>query len=289
MLKRRIIATVVVLDGIAVQSIGFCRYLPLGRPEIAVEFLDRWGVDEINLVDISASRAMRGPDNDMVMRVAKNCHVPLTVAGGIHNNDQIGQLLSSGADKVVINTAARSEPKFVTSAAQLFGNQCIVVSIDAIRDEQGDLWVYDYLEGALISEVPADQAVRMQDAGAGEILLNSVDRDGSYSGFDLGLIASVVNAVTVPVTAAGGAGQPAHFADGFTSTGVSGLAAANFFHFWEHSITIMKSCLDESIPIRRETAFDYTNSVTDLTGRLKKKSDEALKKMLYIQVDKEVI
>lgn len=289
MLKHRIIAVVVVREGIAVQSIGFRRYLPLGRPEIAVEFLDRWGVDEIVLADISASRAGRGPDNEMVRRVARKCHVPLTVAGGIDSTDHIARLLSSGADKVAINQAACAVPELITQAAHLFGNQCIVASIDAAPDGDGIHRVHDYISGTLVPETPAQLACRMQAAGAGEIILNSVERDGSYRGFDLPLIKYVMNVVTVPVIAVGGAGSLVHFNEAFTTTGVSALAAGNIFHFWEHSVAVVKSSIEPTIPIRRETSFCYTDACTDSEGRLLKKPDETLKKMLYVRIEKEVI
>ena len=290
MLKRRIAATVVVKDGIAVQSIGFSRYLPLGRPEIAVEFLDRWGVDEIFLIDITASRLNREPDENMVRRVAKCCHVPLTVAGGIKSTGQMGRLLSSGADKVAINQAARKNYELLTEAAMLFGNQCVVASIDVATDtNDGTHQTYDYISGKIIAESPTKQAKQFQDAGAGEILLNSVDRDGSYSGFDIRLIRSVVDAVSVPVIGLGGAGRLSHFTDTFHNTDVSALAAGNIFHFWEHSVAIVKSSIALDIPIRRETNFAYADATTDPFGRLEKKCDQELEQMLYVQIEPEVI
>lgn len=280
---------VIVRDGIAVQSIGFRRYLPLGRPEIAVEFLDRWGIDEIVLADISASRAGRGPDDEMVRRVARTCNVPLTVAGGISSTDHISRLLSSGADKVAINHAARAAPELITKAAHLFGTQCVVASIDAAPDCAGVHRVHDYIAGKLTHDTPAELAHRMQEIGAGEILLNSVERDGSYRGFDIALIRSVVEAVTLPVIAVGGAGNLWHFTEAFSTTGVSALAAGNIFHFWEHSVTIVKSSINLAIPIRRETNFSYSDAQTDPDGRLRKKSDETLQQMLYFRIKPEVI
>ena len=289
MLKRRIIALVVISDNIAVQSIGFRQYLPLGRPEIAIEYLVRWGVDEIILVDISASRGERGPNNEMVRRVSMNCHVPLTVAGGIKSVRQIGELLASGADKVCINHAARSKPSFITDAASQYGNQCVVASIDVAMGKNNEPWVYDYLKSSLTDEKPTDQARWMQEAGAGEILLNSVERDGSYLGYDNELIASVLDATTIPIIAVGGAGIPAHFVESFSVTGISALAAANIFHFWEHSITVIKSQIDLDVPIRRETGFNYFEARTDPEGRLLKKHDNDLEQMLYVKINQEVI
>lgn len=289
MLKHRIIAVVVICDGIAVQSIGFRRYLPLGRPEVAVEFLDRWGVDEIVLTDISASRTGCGPNYEMVRRVARNCHVPLTVAGGISSTDHIHRLVASGADKVAVNHAARATPELITEAAHLFGNQCIVASIDAAPNRDGVHQVYDHTAAKLTSETPRELAQRMQAAGAGEILLNSVERDGSYRGFDVSLIRTVVDAVAVPVIAVGGAGSPSHFNEAFSETCVSALGASNIFHFWEHSVAIVKSTINPAIPIRRETTFSYIDAIADEDGRLRKKPDETLQQLLYVQIQQEVI
>jgi len=164
-----------------------------------------------------------------------------------------------------------------------------MASIDAAPDGRGGYRVYDYLTSTILEETPANLARQMQAHGAGEVLLNSVERDGSYRGFDIGLIASVVEAVSVPVIAVGGAGRPSHFVDAFAATGASALGAANMFHFSEHSVTLVKSCLSKFIPIRRDTAFDYSSSVTDPAGRLLKKSDEVLEQMLYVRIEKEVI
>lgn len=289
MLKRRIIAVVVVHEGIAVQSIGFRRYLPIGRPEVAVEFLDRWGVDEIILADISASRAGRGPNYEMVQQVARNCHVPLTVSGGISSTDHIHRLVTCGADKVAINQAFRSTPQLITEAAHLFGSQCIVASIDVALNPDGIHKVYDYIAAELSSEAPREMAERMQELGAGEILLNSVERDGSYRGFDISLISAIVDAVAIPVIAMGGAGSLNHFNEAFSKTRIGALGASNIFHFWEHSVAIVKSAINSEIPIRRDTAFSYMDAVVDGDGRLSKKSDETLQQMLYVQIQQEVI
>lgn len=254
-----------------------------------MEFLDRWGVDEIVLTDISASRTGCGPNYEMVRRVARNCHVPLTVAGGISSTDHIHRLVASGADKVAVNHAARATPELITEAAHLFGNQCIVASIDAAPNRDGVHQVYDHTAAKLTSETPRELAQRMQAAGAGEILLNSVERDGSYRGFDVSLIRTVVDAVAVPVIAVGGAGSPSHFNEAFSETCVSALGASNIFHFWEHSVAIVKSTINPAIPIRRETTFSYIDAIADEDGRLRKKPDETLQQLLYVQIQQEVI
>ncbi len=288
MLKKRIAATLVVKDGVVVQSIGFKRYLPVGRPAIAVEFLNDWGVDEILLLDISATRAGRPPDFDLVSAAAARCRVPLTVGGGIAHIDHVRQLMQSGADKVCFNQAALHNPALLGQTAHMFGDQCVVASIDGIATGNGPR-VFDYLTGRIGADAPAEMASRMQDLGVGEVLINSVDRDGSRRGFDLDLVRSVCAAVTLPVICCGGAGSAGHFAEVLTKTGASAAAAANFFHFTEHSVTTVKACVSPEVPVRHESHACYADACFDDAGRLLKRSDQELENMRFIMVEMEVI
>lgn len=289
MLKKRIVAALVVKNGIVVQSVSFQRYMPVGKPEIAVEFLDDWGVDEIILLDISAFKAGRLPDYAMVRSASARCHVPLTVGGGVTSTEHILELMHCGADKVSFNQVALHQPKLIEDAAKLFGNQCIVVSIDALQVD-GKNCVYDYL-GRKALTVPVEEfAWQMQDRGAGEILINSVDRDGAQCGFDLDLINTVCSAVTVPVICCGGAGTPQHFIEVLEGTGVSAVAASNFFHFTEHSVTKTKALVDQhNIPVRHETHARYTSNLFNNAGRLLKKDEVVLEELLYHREEKETI
>jgi imidazole glycerol-phosphate synthase subunit HisF len=289
MLKKRVVAVVVVQDGIAVQSIGFKKYLPVGRPEIAVEFLGQWGIDEIVLIDISASRRGDGPDTKMVERVAKKCFVPLTVGGGINQLTHVDQLIQGGADKVSLNHSLYENSGLISEVGQVFGAQCVVVSIDAIKTANG-YRVYDYLGACETSNSVGAYAQLAAERGAGEILLNSVDRDGSGIGFDTALISEVCESVNIPVICVGGAGSPLHFVEIFNSTKVHAAAAANFFHFSEHSVTVTKSTLvKEGIPIRHDTHANYASAMLDSRGRLLKKSDADLENLLFERIEKEVI
>lgn len=288
MLKKRIVATLVVKNGIVVQSRNFKRYMPVGKPEIAVEFLDDWGVDEIILLDISATRDGRVPDYAMVRTVSARCHVPLTVGGGITSIEHILELMHCGADKISFNQVALNQPALIKDAAKLFGDQCIVVSIDALHVD-GNYRVYDYLHRK-VHTAPVDELARqMQDRGAGEILINSVDRDGAQCGFDLDLINAVCSAVTVPVICCGGAGTPHHFTEVLEGTEVSAVSAANFFHFTEHSVTTTKALVSQHIPVRHETHARYTNTPFNTAGRLLKKDEVVLEELLYHRVEKEII
>ncbi len=288
MLKKRITATLVVKDGIVVQSIGFKRYLPIGKPAIAIEYLNSWGIDEIILLDMSATANGRIPDYDMIRNASLKCYVPLTVGGGISNVNHIKELMHSGSDKVALNHAAIFQPEFIKNAAEIFGNQCVVVSIDAINTLDG-YRVYDYITQKALSITPAEMARKSVELGAGEILINSIDRDGSYLGYDKILINSICNQVSVPVIACGGAKNAKDMIDLLQNTSVSAASASNFFHFTEHSVNITKANIISQLNVRLETHADYRDSHFDEECRLIKKNDNELEEMLYMKIEKEVI
>jgi imidazole glycerol-phosphate synthase subunit HisF len=288
MLKRRIAANVIVKDGIVIQSINFRKYLPIGKPSITIEFLNLWGIDEIILLDISAGRQRKSPDFEMVRRAAKKCFVPLTVGGGIRSIEDIRELVHSGADKVSLNQAALHQPGLISEGAHVFGNQCMVVSIDAVKINN-EYKVYDYLQKKPIDLSPSAMARKVIDLGAGEILINSVDRDGSYAGYDLELIKSVCDVSSVPVICCGGAKNARDFVSAFKNTDVSAASAGNFFHFTEHSVNTSKAKVIPQINIRLETAANYVDSRFDEESRLLKKADADLEAMLYVRIEKEII
>lgn len=288
MLKKRITANLVVKDGLVVQSIGFRKYLPVGRPSVAIEFLNQWGIDEIILTDISATAHGKGPDFNMIRNATKKCFVPLTIGGGITHVDHIKELMHCGADKIALNQAALNNPEIITKASHIFGNQCVVVSIDGIATEHGHR-VYDYLKKEVTSFSPGKFACVNQELGAGEILINSVDRDGSYLGYDLPLINEVCNHVNIPVIACGGAKNATDMIEALKSTNASAVSAANFFHFTEHSVNITKAIIKKELEVRIETHADYAESMFDANMRILKKQDEILEHMLYVHIEKEVI
>ena len=288
MLKKRIAAVLVVRNGIVVQSIQFRRFLPVGKPGIAVEFLNKWGIDEIILLDITANRMGTAPDYDLVRSLAQHCRVPLTVGGGITCLAHIHELMQCGADKVALNQVVLHNPDLLSEAALVFGDQSIVASID-VRLERSGYRVYDYLNNQTIELHPSDFASRLQAIGAGEILLNSVDRDGMKSGFDIDLINQVADNINVPLIVCGGAAYPSHFLDVLEKTSASAIAAANFFHFFEHSVTITKALAEQYHAIRNETYADYSEADLDKMGRLLKKSDSILENLLFLKIEREVI
>lgn len=288
MLKKRIVATLLVKDGLVVQSLGFKRYLPVGQPAIAVEFLNHWGVDEIILLDISATQNNRPPDYDMVRSASINCRVPLAVGGGITAVEHVAELMHCGADKVTLNQIALGQPSLITKVAHQYGEQCVVASVDGLLTDSG-YRVFDYMQHKVLNQTPSGLAKKLQQLGAGEVLINSVDRDGSYQGFDLALIDSVCKEVTIPVICSGGAGNAQHFVEVFQRTTVSAASAANYFHFTEHSVTTTKTQVNKHIPLRHETYFHYQDSHFGKDGRVLKKDDQELEDMLFQRIEKELI
>ena len=290
MLKQRLIASITVRRGIAVQSIGFRRFLPIGRPEIVAENLNRWGVDEIVLLDISAPREGRGPDRALIEAVAAKAYVPVTVGGGIRTVVDVRNVVQWGADKVAINTAAIADPRLVDRAAERFGRQCVVCSIDAVADTDGAHQVVTEAGSRATGRDPVEIARIMEEHGAGEILLNAVHRDGAKCGYDRRLIERVTAAVTIPVIVLGGVGHPRHFLEGARIAGVSAVAAGNFFYFTEHSVLTAKAYLaDAGIGLRHDSYADYRGRAFDEQGRIAKRDDRELENLVFTHYPDEVI
>lgn len=287
MLKKRLAAVLIIRSGWVVQSFGFSRHLPVGRPGIAVEYLNRWGADEIICLDMTASPQGRGPDFEAVAAYARHSQCPLTVGGGIRSLHDVERLIAVGADKVAVNTAL-DKASLVADAAGMFGSQAVVASIDARRVGAG----YEVFRNGGRQPTglsPAQAAQRAVAAGAGEILLTSIDRDGSGQGYDLELAGSVIQAVAAPVLLCGGAGGPAHLLDG-ARAGASAVCAANMFHHCEHSITLAKrGLLDLGLAVRLETNFDYAGVALAPDGRLRKRDDHSLEAMRFVRVVEETI
>lgn len=290
LLKKRLIATLIVREGIVVQSIQFFRYLPVGKPEIAIEFLNSWGIDEIVILDITASKDRSKKQYKFINEITRLCFVPLTVGGGIDSKEDIQSLLNLGADKICINSYCFENPDFITEAAHVFGSQCIIVSIDVIGSSFNDYKVFDAAKGVVLNRHPVDWAKEVADKGAGEIYLTSVDRDGIKGGFDISLIESVVNNVKIPVIASGGAGNAGHIQEVFSKTNASAVSAANFFHYTEHSVITSKAVLlDNQMEIRLNTHANYASCSFDEDFRLKKHSDAYLQDLLFEKIEKEII
>ena len=289
MLKKRIIATLVIKNNIVVQSIGFNRYLPVGNINIAVEALNDWGVDEIIVFDIDATKQNRTIDNKLIKKLSKFALVPISVGGGIKNNNNIKELLSYGADKVCINQSFLNNENIIKDASHTFGVQCIIVSLD-IKRINNKYFVYDYINKTITIKM-TDAIKKAQELGAGEILINSVDNDGAKCGYDVDMIKEACAISTVPIIAQGGAKNPLDIEEAIKIEELSAVAAANMFHYTEHSVTLTKSFLKRNIqyPVRLETHTNYKEFDFDKDGRLLKKDEKELASQIFETHEKEVI
>jgi cyclase len=242
MLAKRIIPCLDVKAGRVVKGVNFLGLRDAGDPVEIARAYDRAGADELCFLDITASHENRGIILEVVAHTAEQIFMPLTVGGGISTTEDIRNLLRAGADKVSINTAAVKRPKFVQEAAQIFGSQCIVVAIDAKR--VGGHWEVFTHGGRNPTGIDACQwSKKMEHYGAGEILLTSMDRDGTKAGYDLELTRTISEAVGIPVIASGGVGGLQHIYEGLTEGGASAALAASIFHFGEFSVRDCKQYL----------------------------------------------
>lgn len=252
MLKTRIIPTLLWKGPGLVKGVAFDSWRRIGTAMPAVKVFNGRDVDELVLLDITATEEHRDLDYATVADLAAECFVPFTVGGGIDAVDKIRRLLRAGADKVVINTAAYARPGLLREAADTFGSQCVVGSIDARSMPDGTHQCYSHCGRTPTGKTPAEWASELQESGAGEILLTSIERDGTMQGYDLELVRSVAGAVTIPVIAAGGAGSYEHMYDALTSGKASAVAAASIFQFTEQTPAEAKEYLARrGVPVRR--------------------------------------
>jgi imidazoleglycerol phosphate synthase cyclase subunit len=294
--RPRLIPVLLLKHGVIVRSQLFKVHQVIGNPMSTVERFSNWNVDELILLDISADdfHDLRRDDLqqryqgtsalDVLREVAKVCFMPLAFGGRVRSLDDFSIRLAAGADKVVINTAALDDPGLVAAASRRFGAQCVVVSIDAKRHPDGRYEIFADDGKRPTGRAPDDWAREVERLGAGEIFLNSIDRDGSGQGYDLELVRAVTSRVTVPVVACGGVGKYADFAAGVRDGGASAAAAANIFHFFELSYPFAKqACLDAGLPMRpvkldshwqsREPRYDTSAEDARIEDRLRRARD----------------
>jgi len=254
MLAKRIIPCLDVKDGRVVKGVNFVGLRDAGDPVENACFYDKEQADELVFLDITASSDKRKIIIDVVRRTAEQVFMPLTVGGGVRTIEDIRELLLAGADKVSINTAGIQDPELIRASAERFGSQCIVSAIDAKRDGGQRRWIVYTHGGRKPTELDAVAwAKRCAELGAGEILLTSMDRDGTKDGYDLELTRAVADAVPVPVIASGGAGTLEHLAEGLTEGGADAALAASIYHFRELTIKDTKRyLLERGIPVRLE-------------------------------------
>ena len=251
MLKTRIIPCLDVADGRVVKGVNFVGLRDAGDPVESAKAYDAAGADELCFLDIMATEENRGTMFDVVSRTAEQCYIPLTVGGGVRTRDDVRALLLAGADKVSFNSAAVANPDVIAQAAEQFGSQCIVCAIDAKSTGPGEWEIFTH-GGRRETGIDAVEFAKTVVAkGAGEILLTSMDRDGTKSGFNLPLTRAISDAVNVPVIASGGVGNLDHLVEGVTKGGASAVLAASIFHFGEYTIAEAKAHMAAAgIPMR---------------------------------------
>ena len=251
MLKTRIIPCLDVADGRVVKGVNFVDLIDAGDPVEAAKAYDATGADELCFLDIHATHENRGTMFDLVTRTAEACFMPLTVGGGVRTHNDVRALLLAGADKVSFNSAAVADPDVLTDAAMRFGSQCIVCAIDAKTVEPGRWEIFTH-GGRKPTGIDAIEfAITAMEKGAGEILLTSMDRDGTKAGFNLPLTKAISDAVDIPVIASGGVGNLDHLVEGVTKGGASAVLAASIFHFGTYTIGEAKEHMAAAgIPVR---------------------------------------
>lgn len=257
MLAKRVIPCLDVTDGRVVKGTRFLELRDAGDPVECAKLYDAQGADELVFLDITASSDGRATMLDVVRRTAEQCFMPLTVGGGIRAVADVRAMLLAGADKVSMNTSAIQTPELISATANQFGSQCVVVAIDAKRNPDGSGWTVHTHGGRKATELDAVQwAAHAADLGAGEILLTSMDADGTKDGYDIELTAAVSGAIGIPVIASGGAGKIEHLVDVLDRGKADAVLAASIFHFGEFTIAEAKSRLAAAgVPVRRTVAI----------------------------------
>ncbi|GGY28324.1 imidazole glycerol phosphate synthase subunit HisF [Pseudoduganella albidiflava] len=251
MLAKRIIPCLDVTDGRVVKGVNFTELRDAGDPVEIARRYDEQGADELTFLDITASSDNRGLILDIIERVAAQVFIPLTVGGGVRKVEDVQRLLNAGADKISLNTSAVSNPQLVFDASQKHGSQCIVVAIDAKQVAPGKWEVFTHGGRNATGLDAVEWAQKMASLGAGELLLTSMDRDGTKSGFDLALTRAVSDAVGIPVIASGGVGGLQDLADGVTKGHADAVLAASIFHYGQHTVQEAKRFMaQQGIPVR---------------------------------------
>ena len=251
MLKTRVIPCLDVADGRVVKGVNFVDLIDAGDPVESARAYDAAGADEICFLDIHATHENRGTMYDVVTRTAEQCYIPLTVGGGVRTREDVRALLLAGADKVSFNSAAVANPDVVAEAADIFGSQCIVVAIDAKTVEPGRWEIFTHGGRKSTGIDAVEFALTVAEKGAGEILLTSMDRDGTKAGFNLPLTRTIADAVNIPVIASGGVGTLDHLVEGVTEGHASAVLAASIFHFGTYTIAEAKAHMAKAgVPMR---------------------------------------
>ena len=240
MLKHRLIPNIILNDGNVVQSKNFIHTNIIGNAITAVDFFNSWASDEIIILDVSRNKNKRKEFHQIINNISKRCFVPLTIGGWISNTDEISQFLKEGADKVSINSELIRNPNLLSNAVKKFGSQCIVASIDVKKNAKNEYEVFSERGQSATGLIPVEWAQKLEELGAGEIFLTSIDHEGTDKGYDIKLIKNVAENVSIPVIASGGAGTLEHLKDAVVEGNADAVLAASIFHYSIFSINQVK-------------------------------------------------
>ena len=270
MAKNRIISLINILDGIVVQSYQFKKYLPIGKPKIAIDYMNNWGIDEIILLDIKNSLSKKNYLIKNLKSITKNCQTPVSAGGGIVNIKQVEKMIRNGADKVVINSSSYQNKNLIKESVKEFGSQAVVSAIDVKKDKKK---YYLFSKSGLKKEKIniKDHLKNLQEYGAGEILINSINMDGSQEGYDYEFLKIYKELIQIPIIISGGYGNVNHIAS-LSKYNISGFAIGNSLHHFEHSVQLIKKKLSEIYKknnIRFEKNYSYKLHEVNFKGRLK--------------------
>ena len=266
MVRRRLIALVLIKDGMGVQSIGFKKYLPIGRLDIVLEYLETWDVDEVILLDINASRIGKLIDLEVINNASNGVFLPISVGGGVSNIKDVELILRNGADKVVINTAFYNDKNLIKDVVYNFGSQSVILASDVKLTNDG---YFAYSNSGTKLELKISDWIRNAlDLDVAEIFINSIDKDGAKSGYDIELMKIVSEVSSIPVIAAGGAGVPIHISQLFSQLNVA-AAVGNILHHREHSTSVIKGYLNSiGLNVRPSCFIDYSECQFNNSGEL---------------------
>ncbi len=285
--KKRLIGKIILHEGISVQSVQYKNYLPLGSPKISAEYLDKWGIDEIIILDIDATKKRNKPNFKLIREISKIIRTPLTVGGGIRSIDDVYSLIRSGADKVSINSSFLKNPKIIKKASRYFGNQSIIVSIDLYRKGHKNYKIYNKnLEEV---DIPLFDAIKIaEDCGAGELMIGSVLNDGMKCGYDKELYAEIRNKVNIPIIMSGGIGKIEHIIKA-ADLDIEALAIGNMLNFTEMSVIFIKEILKrKNLNFRYDTFANFEKNPFDRSNqRITNHAEQVLEKMKFTKIIEE--
>lgn len=279
--KLRLIGIVNILDNIAVQSIGFKKYLPIGNPSIYIDFLNQWGIDEIAIVDIKGSEKKKFNLSNIISNYIKNCFVPISAGGGIKKFEDVKNLINNGADKVIFNSTSYSNFNLLSSTAKTYGSQAVILSLD-VKIINSKLILFSN-SGTKKQKISIDEMIKIaNNSGVGEIFLNSIDNDGKMIGFNKKVFEKVSPLTNLPITLIGGMGKPSHILD-LKNYSLSGIGIGNYFNYSERSVVNLKKyLLKNNFKSVRKTFYTYNTEVFDEFEKIGKKKDKYLEKGYFV-------